>query len=309
MYHFILNPSASSGSHKDIRLFLEEILQKESISYEIHVFPDARQTASFVQAITTAPAGMCHLVVLGGDGTLNLVLNHIMDLEHTLLSCIRMGSGNDFARNMHICKNPRKALEHLLHHPVETILDYGTITGSSSGSGSIQKRFLISSGLGYDAQICEEVSRTPLKARLNRLHLGKLVYVLIGIKQIFTRQPAAARITMDHEHVISCDHLFFCVGMIHAMEGGGVPFCPHADPADGLLDVCLVKQMPRWKLLLAILLVYAKKHFLFSSIQEYRCRTLTIETDIPQWFHIDGETPCPITHMSLSCESGLHFVQ
>ena len=55
-----------------------------------------------------------HIVVLGGDGTLNLVLNSIVDMEHTKLSCIRVGSGNDFARNVGVEKNPLKALQHLI---------------------------------------------------------------------------------------------------------------------------------------------------------------------------------------------------
>ena len=60
--------------------------------------------------------------------------------------------------------------------------------------------------------------------------------------------------------------LFFVVGMNHMYEGGGIPFCPNANPTDGKLDVCLVKGMSRLKLLFAVVLVYFKKHLLFKDI-------------------------------------------
>lgn len=43
-----------------------------------------------------------NILVIGGDGTLNEVLNGIQEFDHTTLSCIQTGSGNDFARNMHL---------------------------------------------------------------------------------------------------------------------------------------------------------------------------------------------------------------
>ena len=101
--------------------------------------------------------------------------------------------------------------------------------------------------------------------------------------------------------------LFFGVGMIHPMEGGGVPFCPRANPQDGMLDVCLVNAMSKVKLLLAVMLVYAKQHYLFRAITEHRCRSLTIKTSEPQWFHMDGETPCKVEYVRMCCENGLRF--
>ena len=279
MYHFIVNPTASSGKGLHIWDKVEKILIKEGILYEVHIQNTEEETTKLVKKLTvrevwqeqkdglhnvkevavTSEEPDCHLVVLGGDGTLNAVLNGIEDFEHTILSCIRTGSGNDFARNMGIDKNVEHALYGILHHEKEVILDYGEITyqiESEETKGeplSLTKRFIISSGLGYDADICEEVSRSRMKRILNKIHLGKLVYVAIGVKQIFTRKAADAVICLDEKEKIVVPNLFFVVGMIHEKEGGGVPFCPHADATDGKLSVCLVKGMSKWKLLLAVL--------------------------------------------------------
>jgi YegS/Rv2252/BmrU family lipid kinase len=313
MYHFIINPASSSGKGRDIWNRVEAILKEEKIVYKSHIMETAEATTELVWKLTAPGKPECHLVVLGGDGTLNVVLNGIQCFENTILSCIRTGSGNDFARNMKIQKDIKKSLYGILHHSGEMCLDYGEITYQPENTLSSErvtpqtKRFIISSGAGYDADICEEVDRSRLKAVLNKVHLGKLVYVAIGVKQIFTREAVDAVIYMDDKAVLSVSNLFFVVGMIHEKEGGGVPFCPHANPTDGRFHVCLVRDMPKWKLLLAVMLVYVRKHLMFENITEHECKRLRLQMEKPQWFHIDGETPCKVRELSLECKQGLRF--
>jgi YegS/Rv2252/BmrU family lipid kinase len=306
MYYFIINPTSSSGKGLDVWNQVETILKKQNIIYESHIMESPEATHTLVWNLTAPNQPECHLVVLGGDGTLNTVLNGIQCFENTILSCIRTGSGNDFARNMKISKNIEKCLDSILHNPKEVRLDYGVVTYQSDNFQK-NRRFIISSGAGYDADICEEVNRSKLKKTLNKVHLGTLVYVAIGIKQIFTRDSVNAVIRMDNNVELSVSNLFFVVGMIHSMEGGGVPFCPHANPTDGKFHVCLVRNMPKWKLLLAVVMVYLKKHLLFKNITEHECQKLQLQLDKPQWFHMDGETPCKISELSWECKQGLRF--
>lgn len=323
MYHFIVNPTASSGKGMAVWKKTERILKREQVEYEAHILKSAGEVTRLVSDLTGHKENSddgtglhntsqtrqenVHLVVLGGDGTLNAVLNGIVSFKRTILSCIRTGSGNDFARNMKVSKSTATALGHLLKNPKEYTLDYGEVFYEPEGSGGFSsRRFLISSGVGYDADICEEVSRSRLKRILNKVHLGEMVYVAIGIRQIFTRKAVNAVLSLDEED-IQVPGLFFVVGMNHEREGGGVPFCPDADPTDGLLDVCLVRDMPAWKLLLAVLLVYGKKHLLFHKVSAYRCQRLTVRTDEPQWFHFDGETPCRVRQVEMECKAGLRF--
>ena len=210
---------------------------------------------------------------------------------------------------MGVEKDSYKALWHLINEPCERLLDYGEAEYIMSDGRRKQRRFIISSGIGYDADICEEVGRSRLKKVLNVLRLGKLVYVTIGIKQIFTRAGTRAKLYMDDNEPICVNDLFFGVAMIHEMEGGGVPFCPHADPCDGMLDVCVTKSTSKLKLMLEVAMVYLKKHLMFSNISEYRCRKLKIVTKKPQWIHMDGETPCKTNEIRLCCKQGLRFVK
>ncbi|MDO4337048.1 MAG: diacylglycerol kinase family protein [Eubacteriales bacterium] len=310
MYHFIINSAASSGKGAEVWQKAESILKRENAEYTAHFPKSGEHTDRLVRKLTETPSSEdCHLVVLGGDGTLNLVLQGIVSFEHTTLSCIRTGSGNDFAKDMGLERDLERALLHLLYDSQETMLDYGILTAYPTDDSPVQKRFLISSGVGYDADICEEVSRSRLKKVMNRLHLGKLVYVCIGIRQIFTRKTCRAVLRLEGQEKRYISGLFFLVGMIHPYEGGGVPFCPEADPADGYLDLCVVEGMAKWKLLLAVIFVYLKKHYLFRGVTAFRCRSLTLTLDKPQWFHMDGETPFKIRKISMECKSGLRFVQ
>lgn len=323
MYHFIMNPKASSGKGMKAWKTIEAMLKQENTEYELHVLQSAQETTEFVRKLTNRKECVttkeslemadskegnisdCHIVVIGGDGTINAVLNGIVDFEHTVLSCIRTGSGNDFARNVGVTKNVRKALHHLLHSTEQLCLDYGEATYITE-NGTKSRRFAISNGVGYDADICEEVGRSQLKKILNWAKLGKLVYVAIGVKQIFTRKNSGAVVLLDQTE-LKIPGLFFVVGMIHEKEGGGVPFCPKADATDGLLDVCLVKQMPKLKLLLAVIMVYMKQHYRFRDITAYRCKSMKVELEKPQWFHMDGETSVKIQEIQMECHSGLRF--
>lgn len=325
MYQIIINPASSSGKGLEVWERIKAILDSKKTAYEAHIMGAPGEVTELTRRLTSAyneeyedevaatevdipESRDTHLLVIGGDGTLNEVLNGIEDFEHTRFSCVQTGSGNDFARNVRLEKDIDKAVTHLLTQPEELSLDYGMVTTDYDG-GSRTTRFLISCGVGYDADICEEVSRSRLKRVLNKIHLGKLVYVIIGVKQIFTKKTTRAKLYLDDEEMIKLPGLFFVVGMNHMYEGGGVPFCPSADPSDGKLDVCLVRGMPKLKLLLAVVMVYFKKHLWFKGITNHRCKRMRLVTEEPQWIHMDGEAPYKVNQVIWESKGQLRFVK
>lgn len=309
-YHIIINSKASSGSGRSVWKLVEESLEQNSLSYEKHEPHSRAATIELVKELTgnIEEDGLCHLIVLGGDGTLNTVLQGIVDFEKTRLSVIKSGSGNDFVRNMKLEKDPKKAIEHLLTEPEEILLDYGELYMSPDAEEP-DERFLISCGVGYDADICVEVQKSMLKKILNKIKLGKLVYLAIGVKQIFTRTCPKAIITLDNDIVLKIPSMFFVVGMNHIHEGGGVPFCPDADPTDGVMDVCLVRSMPKPMLMLAVMLVYLKKHTIFPAVSLYQCKEFSVKVSESQNYHMDGEISTKIRYTRMVSKRGLHLVK
>ena len=203
-FEVLINPSASSGRGMRVWKKVKKELDARGVPYRKHILKAPSEATLLVRDLTKNLLKDCHLLVLGGDGTLNEVLNGIEDFQHTVLSCLRTGSGNDFAANVGIDKNLMIALDQLLNHPMEASLDYGVVRADEHEP----RRFLISCGMGYDADICEEVSKSRLKKVMNRFGLGKLVYLMIGLKQIFTRSSTDAVLYLDGKKAVHVPKLF-----------------------------------------------------------------------------------------------------
>ena len=95
------------------------------------------------------------------------------------LGCIPTGSGNDFVRGLKLEKDPLTALHQILHPQKLRRLKIGQ-TISPSGCRSA---FCVSSGIGFDAAVCNGAYRSGMKDMLNWFHLGKLVYTGTALKQ------------------------------------------------------------------------------------------------------------------------------
>ncbi len=308
-YHLIVNPKAASGGGRSRLVRAVEILNAHHADYKVHI-PASSEKMQALTASLTEKGRKSHLIVFGGDGTLNTVFQAVKDMEHTRFSCIRMGSGNDFAANMGLPSSVDQAMTHLLEDPEEILLDYGELWARKDPADpGVRRRFLISCGIGYDADICEEVSRSSLKKTLNFFGLGKLVYMAIGIKQMFTREFTPAVIRLDDRAVYRLRGMNFCVGMMHPREGGGVPFCPEAVPTDGLMDVCMADAMSSLKMLAGLPMIYLGLHHLVPELKLLRGSRIRITTKRPQWYHMDGETSVKIRRLELYACSGLHFVR
>ena len=108
-----------------------------------------------------------------------------------------------------------------------------------------QYRFGISAGMGFDAAVCQEVSVSPVKRVLNRFGLGKLIYLLIALKQLAFMTPCPMLLDMEEGRKFYFHKVYFAAVMNQKYEGGGFRFCPDASPSDGVLDVIVVEGLPK----------------------------------------------------------------
>ncbi len=310
MYHFVINSKASSGKVMRTWKKYRKNLQRHNVQFEEH-FPASREEC--INCVRNLKGH--HIVAVGGDGSLNTVLQGIDDFEYTRLSCLPLGSGNDFAKALHISKRPAKALRHLLENPVELTMDYGEINFTDADSGMQRTaRFAISSGLGYDAEICEAIDRSRAKRLFNSIGLGKLIYLVKGTARIFSfgrnfgKTPCSAVIETDDGRHLTLPNMFLSVAMNTPFQGGGMPFCPHANWTDGLLDICCADSMPVPKLMAAIALVYSGKHLKFKQVRHFRCKSITIKCAVPRYLHTDGDARFRTDCFSARIRTGLHLV-
>ena len=116
-YYFIINPSSSSGKHKTLWREIKEQLEKEEINYKIAATKktgDAKRLAREA-SLQVSEQNPCTIVAIGGDGTVNEVVNGLILSPFLSFGYIPTGSGNDLARGLGLSKEPLEALDFILH--------------------------------------------------------------------------------------------------------------------------------------------------------------------------------------------------
>jgi YegS/Rv2252/BmrU family lipid kinase len=302
MYHFIINPKSSSG--KGIRHWwtVKDELDRQNIKYTADFTKQEGHAIKLAQEICHENQGIKNIVVLGGDGTLNEVINGIDNYEDVILGYIPSGSSNDLARSLRIPKNPLKSLSNVLKPNRFIYLDYGEMIFEDSDIKP--RRFGCSSGVGYDAGVCEEVQKSALKKRLNSFGAGKFIYLAIAIKQLFTTKLQDATLIVDKIKTEKYKRVLLISNMIHKFEGGGLKIAPDADPTDGKLSICLVHGLPRAMLMLLFPTILFGKHTHFKGVETFHCSSLEIMLDRQVAVHTDGEVPAFSSHIKISCIPG-----
>lgn len=312
MYHIIVNPASKSGRGHVIWDKIKKELDIRKEHYQVYFTKKSGDAQRLAEEITTCiKEDFVSMIVLGGDGTMNEIINGIRDFGRTHIGYIPTGSSNDLARDMGYSKNPIDALHTIIDNKEIRLMDLGMVTYELEGTEDVSnivngKRemtrfFGVSSGVGFDAAVCEETLHSGIKNFLNKIGLGKLTYLGVAVKQLMTGPSVACRITLDHKKEITLSKFLFIAPMIHKYEGGGFMFCPDANAEDGFLDICVVGELSRLRCFRILPTAFKGNHIKFNKIDNYRSRAITVEMDSPLWLHTDGEVPCETKKAVFTC--------
>ncbi len=316
MYHIIVNPASKSGRGAKIWASLEPVLKEKGVAFTVHHSAKAGHIIQIIRdlsdyAFSADEPNILKLIILGGDGTFNEALQGITDFEHTYLGYIPTGSSNDMARDLYDVKDAVSILNRILSCEVPVRMDLGHLTinriddelpSTQTEKANPERYFGVSCGIGFDAAVCEEVAASKLKKVMNKLGLGKLTYLGIALKQLFAAKQVACEITFDDEKTITLPRFLFVAGMVHQYEGGGFMFCPNADYHDGIMDICLVGNLPKLLILMALPTAFKGKHYWFKGVDRYSARKMTVRTASPLWLHTDGEVFAKTDSITVTCE-------
>jgi diacylglycerol kinase (ATP) len=222
------------------------------------------------QARQAASQGADVVAAVGGDGTLNEVVNGL-DGYDTALGVIPAGTANDFARQAGIPTDADHAMDViLLRKPVR--IDTASLNG---------RRFLNVSTGGIGA---EATAETPSQIKAT---IGQLAYAISGLRKLADFEPNHG-VFRAGGYVLECDFLMFAVGSGIA-SGGGSLVTPHASTTDGLLDLCVVERMPRRDFARTVLKLKRGEHVGEEGVHYVRMHELTIEGVKPISVNVDGE--------------------
>lgn len=307
MYYIIVNPASRSGRGKKYWNRLEPYLKSTAVPYTVFFSSYSGQIREIMYTLTkdlTDASSPIHVIILGGDGSINEALQGVKSFDKLLLSYIPTGSSNDFARDLGISKDPVVAMKRLLEQPTRRQLDIGCVEYRDCRfeNAAMQKRyFAVSCGLGYDAAVCAEVMQSKMKDLFNRFKLGKLTYLFIALKQLYNTKAVSGELSLEGCDTTVINRLLFLCGMIHRFEGGGFMFAPDADDHDGILDLCSVSNVSKLKVLRVLPTAFKGKHFRFPEVSDYHVSSYTLTMNSPMWLHTDGEILAMTDSVKVTC--------
>ena len=312
MYHIIVNPASKSGKGAKYFKLLEQYLNNNQVPYTVSFSKRIGHVTELVRDLTKNldnSSNSISIIIVGGDGTLNESLQGICNFDKVRLSYIPTGSGNDFARDLQLPKDPVENLKHILKNPQETLIDLGKVSYQVAEGHSESRYFVVSCGLGFDAAVCEAVYHSPFKKVLNRIGLGKTIYLLKALQLLIKNEPTKGTLTLeDSKKTLLFDDIFLAAGMNHKFEGGGFMFAPHANNSDGYLDICLANNISKWKVLQVLPKAFHGNHTKYKEIYSQQCSCYTLHTETALCLQTDGEIPAYTDSLTVSCVPKLlHF--
>jgi YegS/Rv2252/BmrU family lipid kinase len=322
MFYCIVNPSARSGKGKKIWEDLEAKFKERNLDYKAVFTKGPGHATKLAKNLSTEEKYSSEfpikLVVLGGDGTLNEVMNGIADFEKVLVGYVPIGSSNDFARDLSYPKKIDELLDTIVKGQQVRSLDLGKLSFLSMTKPmsrlhdetiSNTRIFDVSSGIGFDAAVCEEALSSGTKNFFNKIGLGKLTYGSIAVRQLLGAEKVPCDIILDNGETIHLKRFIFIAAMIHHYEGGGFNFAPKADLTDGKFDLVYAGDMPIAKMFVALPMSFIGHYFWIKGVGHHVVQKVTIKTEKPMWVHTDGEVSVKSDHIVFEClKEKLHMM-
>lgn len=284
--YFIINPNARNGHCLKIWRKAEVELKKERIPYIAFFTEFAGHAKKLSSQISKQNKGQKIVIAVGGDGTVNEVINGLIHDKNAVLGFIPGGSGNDFSRGFQIPSDPLKAVKVILRLWREegALMDVGKITLRDHS----EHCFINNMGAGFDAAISFEANLSKMKVLFNKLSMGRLIYVYFLLKKVFTYKTSTIHLSIDgHMHIF--EKTWFVTVSNQPYYGGGMKIAPRAVPDDGQFDITIVHQLSRLKLLLVFMSVFWGKHVHFKEVKIFKGREISIQSDAMLYVHADGE--------------------
>lgn len=308
MFHIIINPASSSGQGTHSWSEIEPYFRRSRRPYRTYFPSEGKSVGQIVRRVTrdaSAKKEPCSLIILGGDGTINEAVNAIYDFSNVRFGFIPTGSANDLARDMGLTGDVSAVIARILENRIRRTCDVGEVVfhnrTQDDGHSTRRRLFNISCGIGYDAAICREADHSKLKPVLNALHLGEMIYFAEAIGQLLKSPMVPCKIVTDSGLTIQKRRMFFTVIMNRRFEGGGFPFCPHADAGDGLLDLCMVADVKsRMEFFRLVPEILQGTHGREDCFVLHLAGSFDIRTGIPLWVHTDGEVHCKSSHITVT---------
>ena len=277
----LVNPSAGGGRGRRALPAVRATLAGHGLELRVELTESGAHAATLARE---AAAGGGELIAFGGDGMVRIAAQAARGTD-TVLGLLPGGRGNDFARALSVPLNPVDACRVLLECPPRPI-DIGDCNGET---------FVGIASIGLESEVTRIANSAPR-------FTGQATYGLSMLAGLARWRPATFRLVLDG----GAERQF--TGYMAAASnsgrfGGGMRLAPEARLDDGLLDVVVLEDTPRWRFLANSPKVFAGTHVREPGVHVLAAREVHMTADRPFQVYADGD-PIAATPAVARCAPG-----
>ena len=278
IYHFILNPkSGRSRKQKNMEDVIKSACKQRNLNYHIYYTTCAGDATEYVRSMVRISQERQRFICVGGDGTINEIVNSAPSNPDVEFGVIPSGSGNDFTRNF----SNRK-----LFSDIDAQIDGDTV---SLDLIKCNEHYCVNMvNIGFDCAVVKEAA----KIKKFKLISPGVSYILGVIVVLFRKFGTKMKLIFDDGEIIEKQFTLTAIGN-GKFCGGGFRSAPIALLEDGLMDVCSINKVSRFTFL-SLVSSYKKGTYLenkraLKCINYRQVPHFKMEFDNPIPICIDGE--------------------
>ncbi len=268
----VVNPKAGSGKCEKDWPGIKELLVKYNFSF-LSVLTEYPFHAIEITRNMVNDLGFRKIIAVGGDGTLNEVVNGIFQQTRfattdITLAMITVGTGNDWGRMYHFPLNYEKAIK-IISNERTFLQDVGKVKYSYEAEDK-SRYFVNMAGMGYDAFVAKKTNIQKAKGKG-----GRFSYLINLATGLFQYKSVMLNITVDGKEVID-DQVFTLSIGICKYNGGGMMQLPNAIPDDGLFDMTVVRKTSKLKVIRNISRLFDGSFLKMSEVSTFTGQKIQI---------------------------------
>jgi diacylglycerol kinase (ATP) len=281
----IVNPNAGKRKGQHDWLSIARLLNEAGIQF-INIFTEHRDHAVQLSR-RYIEKGFRNIIVVGGDGTLNEVVNGIFTQgavapSEICLGMIPVGTGNDWCRMFNISLNYKEAID-VIAKGQEFLQDAGSVKYYNSLGEEKNRYFINMAGMGFDAMVAKKTNRQKDKGRG-----GTFSYFLNIFSSLFAYNYSKTLIKLDNED-IKKEVFSMSVGICQ-FNGGGMKQAPNAKPDDGLFDLTIIRPIGKFKVIRNVAKLFDGSFVKLPEVSTYTSSKISIVSETPMYLEVDGES-------------------
>lgn len=268
--YIIFNPRA--GAATDRKRVLSQLAQLNPTALRI-----TRKAGDAEKWARAAVRTKCdYIVVAGGDGTLNGVVNGLAtEAKNVRLGIVPLGTGNDFARTLELPFSIEQNIE-ILRSAKTKRIDLVRVKSKRT------RYFVNVSAGGFSGVVGEKM--TPKIKRT----WGPLAYMRGAAAALSQLHSYHTQILLDDDEQLSAE-LYNVVVANGRFVAGGLPIAPDANPSDGFLEVVLIPKLCASEIALLAAEVVLGKHLSSKATIFRRAKKVSVRSRPGMCFNVDGE--------------------